>query len=157
LFEPFKALGYFTSDVPFCLYKSDQDLLMAVSVGHAFYVYNSKKINMVYMSGHMAEKITCLQNNTDLIYTGLDSGHIVSWKKMHKVQVYEPTKPNLPVVKFLIGGDMIFSLQEGGNFTVFDLKTAKVLKKITLGFEASVLMHPVTYINKLVFAGEGKM
>jgi len=85
LFEPFKALGFFTSEVPFCLYKSDQDLLLAASVGQAFYVYNTKKLNLVYMSACLKERITCIKNDKDLVYTGLDSGAIVSWKKMHKV------------------------------------------------------------------------
>lgn len=89
LFEPFKALGYFTSDLPFCLYKSDQDLLMAVSVGHAFYVYNTKKLNLLYMRAYLKEKITCIQVDKDLVYTSLDSGAIVSWKKMHKARVYQ--------------------------------------------------------------------
>jgi hypothetical protein len=31
--------------------KSDQDILLASSVGdHAFYVYNTAKLNLVYMS-----------------------------------------------------------------------------------------------------------
>ena len=51
LFEPYRSFGYYTSSIPFSLVKSDQDVLLASSVGdHAFYVYNTAKLNLVYMS-----------------------------------------------------------------------------------------------------------
>lgn len=58
LFEPYRAFGYYTSDIPFCIFKSDQDVLLASSVGgHAFYVYNTTKLNLVYMSRFIENEI----------------------------------------------------------------------------------------------------
>jgi len=42
-----------------CCYKSADDLLIASVVGgHAFYVFNSAKLNLVFMSRYIHEEIT---------------------------------------------------------------------------------------------------
>ena len=57
--------------------------------GHAFYVYNTSKLNLVYMSRFLENEIMWLEAAADgLIYTALDNNTIVSWKKMHKTQQY---------------------------------------------------------------------
>ena len=73
LFEPYRAFGYYTSGVPICVYKSSEDTLIASVVGkHAFYVFNTEKLNLVFMSRFIAEEITYLQAApTGLIYTSL--------------------------------------------------------------------------------------
>jgi aspartyl/asparaginyl beta-hydroxylase (cupin superfamily) len=61
LFQPYRAFGYYTSQVPICVYKSAEDTLIATVVGkHAFYVFNTSKLNLVFMSRFIAEEITYL-------------------------------------------------------------------------------------------------
>ena len=95
LFSAYRALGYYTSDVPLCVFKSSQDTLIASVVGgHAFYVYNSAKLNLVYMSRYIAEEITAIQALEDgTIFTVLrDSNRVQAWNKMHRVREYKPDK-----------------------------------------------------------------
>jgi hypothetical protein len=79
LFEPYRSFGYYTSAIPFSLVKSDQDILLASSVGdHAFYVYNTAKLNLVYMSRFIEQKIVWIEASQDgHIYTALDNHTIV--------------------------------------------------------------------------------
>lgn len=110
LFEPYRAIGYYTSGIPFSLYKSDQDVLLASSVGdHAFYVYNTAKLNLIYMSRFIEQKIVHIEAATDgHIYTALDNRTIVKWNKMNKMIEYiGHTKP---IVKFILSSEFIFSL-----------------------------------------------
>ena len=99
LFEPYRAFGEYTSSVPFCVYKSGEDTLLATVVGkHAFYVYSTAKLGLVFMSRFIAEEITYLQAaSTGLIYTALrETNEIVAWNKMHRHAVYRGhTKPIL--------------------------------------------------------------
>ena len=90
LLEGYRALGYYASHLPLCVFKSDQDILIASSVGeHAFYVYDSKHLNLVYMSKFIEDAIVYLQASADgFVYTAHQSGKIVGWKKMHKVQEF---------------------------------------------------------------------
>ena len=87
LFQPYRAFGYYTSSVPICIYKSGEDTLIATVVGkNAFYVFNTSKLNLVFMSNFIAQEITYLQaSQTGLIYTSLrETNSIIAWNKMHR-------------------------------------------------------------------------
>ena len=75
LLEQYRALGYYSSGLPLSVVKSDEDILIASSVGdHAFYVYDSKHLNLVYMSKYIAETITYIEATADgYVYTALES------------------------------------------------------------------------------------
>ena len=64
--------------------------MIASAVGdHSFYVYNTAKLNLVYMSRFIENSISWIEASPDgLIYTALDNNQIVSWKKMHKEAEY---------------------------------------------------------------------
>jgi U3 small nucleolar RNA-associated protein 21 len=40
IFQPFRALGYITNDIPFAVESRGQDYFMTTSVGHNFQTYN---------------------------------------------------------------------------------------------------------------------
>jgi U3 small nucleolar RNA-associated protein 21 len=51
----------------------------------------------------------------------------------------------------------VFCLSEGGHFTIFNTQSSEVIKTVQFDFEVTGMMHPLTYLNKLVFWGAGKM
>lgn len=111
--------------MPLSVVKSDEDILIASSVGdHAFYVYDSAHLNLAYMSKYIAETITCIEATSDgFVYTSLasatgESDKIVCWKKMHKVMEFTGAKNS--IIKFIIFGEFIFALCEHGEFLVFN-------------------------------------
>jgi len=55
------------------VFKDSQDMLIASVVGgHAFYVFNSQKLNLIYMSRYINEEITGIQVGEDgIVYTTL--------------------------------------------------------------------------------------
>jgi len=55
------------------------------------------------------------------------------------------------IVKFILAGHYLFSLGEQGQFISFDRKTGKIVREINFDDDFSFMMHPKTYINKLVF------
>jgi hypothetical protein len=62
-----------------------------------------------------------------------------------------------PIVKFILSSEFIFSLAQEGEFIIFNIKTAAIIKRKTFETDFDIMMHPTTYINKLVFAGAGKL
>jgi hypothetical protein len=143
--------------VPICIYKSAEDTLIATVVGkHAFYVFNTSKLNLVFMSRFIAEEITYLQASpTGLIYTSLkETNQIIAWNKMHRHATYSPQTQNA-ILQFIVTQTFLFVLAEQNEFIMFDVKSTEVVKKInipgTIRFER--MMHPVTYVNKLLFYG----
>jgi len=73
LFEGYRSLGYYASNIPFCIVKSDQDILIASTIGqHAFYVYDSKHLGLTYASRYIQEEITQIEASEDgFVYTAL--------------------------------------------------------------------------------------
>lgn len=61
------------------------------------------------------------------------------------------------IVKFIVSSDFIFSLAEEGEFIIFNAKTAAIIQKKTFMHHFEHMMHPTTYINKLLFAGGDKL
>lgn len=47
LFEPFRALGYITDDVPFAVQRRGKETFVTVSVGRTWQVYNASKLLLV--------------------------------------------------------------------------------------------------------------
>ena len=117
-------MGYYASAIPFSVVKSDEDILIASSVGeHAFYVYDSAHLNLAYVSKYIVEEIIWIQASSDgYVYTALRSRDgedtIVCWKKMHKVMQFEGHSHR--IVKFLVAGEFLFSLAEQGEFLIFN-------------------------------------
>jgi U3 small nucleolar RNA-associated protein 21 len=46
LFEPFRALGYITDDVPFAVNRRGKDTWAVFSVGQSWQVYNCAKLTL---------------------------------------------------------------------------------------------------------------
>lgn len=150
LFSAYRALGYYTSSVPLCVFKSSQDTLIASVVGgHAFYVFNAARLNLVYMSRYIAEEITAIQALGDgTIFTVLkESNRIQAWNKMHRVREY---KPERRIVQMLVTAQFVFCLQEAGSMTLFNTKSGAVETNLKLKISAEGMMHPITYLNKLL-------
>ena len=121
---------------------------------HAFYVYNTAKLNLVYMSKFIEPKIQWIEASADgLIYTALDNRKIVSWKKMHKQKEY--VGHSQPIIKFILSSEFIFSLAEEGEFIIFNVKSGAVVQRKQFNEHFELMVHPMTYVNKLLFAGSG--
>jgi hypothetical protein len=62
-----------------------------------------------------------------------------------------------PIVKFILSTDFIFSLAQDGEFIIFNIKTAAIVRRKKFDCDFDLMMHPTTYINKLVFAGGNRI
>lgn len=135
MFEGYRSLGYYASEIPFSVVKSDQDILIASSIGeHAFYVYDSKHLGLTYASRYIHDEITQIEASEDgFIYTALYNkntrkSQIVCWKKMNKV--LEFNGHDSKILSFIIAGPFVFTLGDQGDFISFDRKTGKVNKQM---------------------------
>ena len=53
---------------------------------------------------------------------------------------------------------LIFSLAEDGEFLIFNVQTSSVVKRFQFeNREMAGIIHPVTYVNKMLFYGANKM
>jgi hypothetical protein len=69
---------------------------------------------------------------------------------MHRVRTYKGHKHS--IIRFIVTGNFIFSLAEQGEFMIFNTQTGEATSH-TFDTHFTLMIHPVTYINKLLFAG----
>ena len=69
---------------------------------------------------------------------------------MHRVREYSGHKEQ--IVKFLVTDKIIFSLAEAGEFIIFNTQTASKISTHKFDPAFDIMMHPVTYVNKILFA-----
>lgn len=152
LFEPYRAIGYITSATPFYVHRNEDERLMTVSVDHAFHVYNLEKLSLVYISNSVKQKIVQLQSHKNYTYTLLSNNTIVKWRRMHIEETFSCF--STPVIQFLVIASYLIVLCEDRKMYVVDLETSCIKSTITLDMNAYLFMHPVSYLNKIVIAGE---
>lgn len=126
MFRGYRSLGYYASELPLSIVRSDEDTLIASAIGeHAFFVYDSAHLTLAYMSRHIPESIQWLQATPDgYVFTLLkygDKQEIVQWKKMHRVHSFS-IPAELTAIKFLVSGDLVFVLCQQGTVLTFDRK-----------------------------------
>jgi U3 small nucleolar RNA-associated protein 21 len=123
--------------------------------GHAFYVFNSNKLNLVYMSRYINEEITDVQVSEDgIVFTTLlETNSIQAWNKMHRVRTYKPIVDGLSpkILQTIVTKSFIFCLCKEGQMTIFNTQTTEVVKQLSLKMKFTGMIHPLTYLNKLVF------
>ena len=164
MFRGYRSLGYYASELPLSIVRSDEDTLIASAIGeHAFFVYDSAHLQLVYMSRHIPESIQWLQATNDgFVFTLLKYGEqqeIVQFKKMHRVHSFN-VPSELTAIKFLVSGDLIFVLCQEGTVLTFDRKLQSLKQRVAFKDEGSDsvteftdMMHPNTYVNKMLFCG----
>jgi U3 small nucleolar RNA-associated protein 21 len=86
IFEPFRAIGYITSGVPFSVQRLGTEAFVTVSVGKAFQVYNCAKLTLVLASPQLPHKIRALASYRDFTFVSFGT-HIAVLKRAHQVSL----------------------------------------------------------------------
>jgi U3 small nucleolar RNA-associated protein 21 len=84
IFEPFRAIGYITTGVPFSVQRLGTETFVTVSVGKAFQVYNCAKLTLVIVSPQLPHKIRALACYRDFTFVAYAT-HIAVFKRAHQV------------------------------------------------------------------------
>lgn len=157
IFEPYRAIGYITSNVPFCIQRLGTETFVTVSVGKAWQIYNCAKLSLILVGPQLPKKIRALASYRD--YTFAAHGNdIAVFKRAHQVATWSShtAKVNL----LLLFGEHILSVDMGGNMFIWAFKGIDQ-NLVPIGhvlldndFSPSCIMHPDTYLNKVVIGSQ---
>ncbi|CAI9103007.1 OLC1v1001416C1 [Oldenlandia corymbosa var. corymbosa] len=158
IFEPFRAIGYIANNVPFSVKRLGMETFVTVSVGKAWQMFNCDKLKLVLVGPQLPKKIRALASYRYYTFAAYGN-HIAVFKRVHQVATW--SKHNAKVNHLLVFGDYILSLDVEGNmfawtFKETDENLAPPVGPIVLGekFNPSCLVHPDTYINKVVVGSQ---
>ncbi|KAK1276546.1 hypothetical protein QJS04_geneDACA004157 [Acorus gramineus] len=153
IFEPFKALGHITSGVPFSVQNLGTETFVTVSVGKAWQIYNCAKLTTVLVGPQLPKKIRALASFREYTFAAYGN-EIGVFKRAHQVATW--SKHNEKVNLLLLFGEYIISVDIKSNLFIWAYKgldkSVEPVGHIQLenGFLPSCIMHPDTYLNKVI-------
>ncbi|KAG6740116.1 hypothetical protein POTOM_057753 [Populus tomentosa] len=157
IFEPFRAIGYITSGVPFSVQILGTETFVTVSVGKAFQVYNCAKLTLVLASPQLPHKIRALASYRDFTFVAFGT-HIAVFKRAHQVARWSGHSGK--VNSLMVFGDHVISVDVEGHLFIWGLKGVEgdivPVGHIMLGEKCSptCVMHPDTYLNKVLIGSQ---
>lgn len=157
IFEPYRAIGYITSGVPFSVQRLGTETFVTVSVGKAWQIYDCAKLTLVLAGPQLPKKIRALASHKDYTFAafGADIG---VFKRAQQIATW--SRHEVKVNSLLLFGDHILSLDIKGNILIWAFKGVELslepVGHIQLedNFSPSCIMHPDTYLNKVIIGSQ---
>ncbi|KAF8503603.1 Utp21-domain-containing protein [Russula emetica] len=161
LFAPFRALGLITNQVPFALQVRavkgsavGPRLHILTCLGNSWALWEGEKMTLLFVGSEAQDSITGLVFDGDFIWASTGS-HVL--KYIRGKEVGRLTNPlGTPITGPLVFGSHLLSLTEDGrNLLIWDASEEVFHSQIQFetGFTAIHLLHPATYLNKVLVGG----
>ncbi|GAA5808757.1 hypothetical protein MFLAVUS_002153 [Mucor flavus] len=158
IYQPFRAIGYITNEVPYIINNHGQDYFLTTCVGHSFQTYNLGRMNLLFVSTPTEKPITCMASHKRLIYAA--AGNVVIGYKRGKEVSRVGGEGDFNIVQIIILGAYIAALCDDNTLKLWDTTSGDLYTEIEFGeeFTATQMLHPSTYLNKiLVSSTQGTM
>ncbi|KAL0035116.1 hypothetical protein WJX79_001452 [Trebouxia sp. C0005] len=158
LFQPFRALGYISDDVPFAVQRRGKETFVTVSVGKAWQVYSCSKLGVRLVGPQFQHNVKALASRGDLTFAAVKNSIIVC-QRVHRIGTYSGHTGS--IIQLLTLGDILLSLGSDRKLLVWAdgiYDAPKVTIDLPEGFTPTCMAHPDTYLNKVVVGSqEGKL
>ncbi|CEP16590.1 hypothetical protein [Parasitella parasitica] len=162
IYQPFRAIGYVTNEIPYVVNNHGQEYFLTTCVGSSFQTYNLGKMNLLFVSTPTAKPISALATHRKLIYAA--TGNCIIGYKRGKEVSRVGGQGDFNITQILILGAYIAALCDDNTLKLWDTTngadTVELYTEIEFGeeFTATNMLHPSTYLNKiLVSSTQGTM
>uniref|UniRef100_K3W5I7 Small-subunit processome Utp21 domain-containing protein n=1 Tax=Globisporangium ultimum (strain ATCC 200006 / CBS 805.95 / DAOM BR144) TaxID=431595 RepID=K3W5I7_GLOUD len=154
LLQCFRAIGLIVDDLPIVWYGMGKESFAVASLGKSFVVYKCDKLTPVFVSPQLPKKIAALEvlAKKQLTFTACGR-QIIVWKRVDQVTTLVGHKSDIK--QLLMVGTTLFSMDQSA-IRIWDLETFELINQIKFSsdFVPSVMMHPSTYLNKILVGSE---
>ncbi|TGZ53856.1 WD repeat-containing protein 36 [Temnothorax longispinosus] len=157
IFARNRALGYVSNHVPlvtrYILRRKEH--LVVTCVGKEFHTYGCKHFTLLSVSGTHADDITCLATDTFHVYTA-SANNVYAWRRGTELK-HTYVGHECAVHILLPFGAHLISVDESSTLKVWDIKEESLLLELNFSnnvFRITTLMHPNTYMNKILLGSE---
>ena len=156
LLSPFRCIGRISASVPLCVYNLGSESFCSSAVGRSFHVYSCSKLRLVLASKALTHTVTALAALGQLTFVA--AGREISvWNRYELVGVWKGHSEEIShLMEF---GTHVLSIA-GTTLKVWEVDTGEC-ETIELEKQfgkVTVLMHPTTYLNKVLIGYEkGKL
>ncbi|KAF8334258.1 Utp21-domain-containing protein [Cantharellus anzutake] len=166
LFAPFRLLGLVTNHVPFSINlkpaigsSAAPEIIILTCLGNSFALWGGEAMKLLLAGPTLEEPIASLRLTTQAIWVA-SGPKVFRFKSSQQVaELSNPFATRLASI-LLFGSRMLSLTEDGRHLIVWDTENNDVVNTIEFGqgFSASCMMHPATYLNKiLVGSNEGSL
>ncbi|KAI8967024.1 Utp21 specific WD40 associated putative domain-containing protein [Mycotypha africana] len=152
IYQPFRAIGYITNEVPYVINNHSNEYFLTTCVGSSFQTYNLGKMNLLFVSTPTEEPITALATYRKIVYAAAGN-QVIGYKRGKEISRVGG-KDNFTIMQILILGAYIAALCDDNTLKLWDTNTGDLYTEIEFGeeFTATQMLHPSTYLNKILVA-----
>ncbi|XP_056632205.1 WD repeat-containing protein 36 [Diorhabda sublineata] len=155
VFLPCRGLGYVSNHIPLQVryIKSRKENLIVTCVGKSFHTYGISHFGLLSVSGLHHGNINCMTSDAYHVYTAVDNV-IYAWRRGTELKhTYRGHKRKVHLM--IPFGAHLISVDESNNIKIWDIKAETVYLELLFStFNISAIMHPSTYINKILLASD---
>ena len=156
IFQPFRALGYVTNDVPFSVHAQGQAFFVTTSVGTSFQVFDVARMQLIVVGPELDAPISAIVGIGERTLVGSGEAVVVCERGREVSRWESPSEVGVgALLQLLVIGPWVVALHAGNALRVWDAATGKLTTEVAFAqaFQATVFAHPATYINKVVVGG----
>ncbi|KAJ1982744.1 rRNA-processing protein utp21 [Dimargaris xerosporica] len=172
LYQPFCVIGHVTNDVPFTLFTMNDRYVLKTCIGHSFQVYDLTRMGVLACSTPVEKPITSMACVDRLTYvtagsqiirfvTSKETGRTELTAREHSqreqehkyAQQVHQTSPNHDLFGLQVFGDHLLALSHDNRLKIWNRHTLEHYTDLEFNhttFQATCLVHPSTYLNKIV-------
>lgn len=148
---PYKSVGVYLDPVPPFIFKINKKEYLLVSTIHSFKLMKLPSLKIKLMGPHFPNKIRAVSAVNERIY-------VATKNIIHRLHYYHIEKTYTSVFEDKINcllnfGNKLICGDQQGNLQVFDEKTGESLLVHQFGWNIQKVIHPNTYLNKILVAG----
>ncbi|KAJ8674862.1 hypothetical protein QAD02_010648 [Eretmocerus hayati] len=161
IFQQNRALGYVSNHIPVVTryIQRRKENLIVTCTGRSFHTYGCSHFTLLSVSPAHPEDISCLAADTFHVYTA-SGNKIYAWRRGNELKhTYAAHECQVHIL--MPFGPHLISVDDDSNLKIWDIKTEEVVAESSFKnsvFKVTSLMHPSTYINKILLGSEqGKM
>ncbi|CAL8073037.1 unnamed protein product [Orchesella dallaii] len=158
IFRGHKILGHVTNHVPGVLryVHTRRENFIVTCIGKSINTYASNQLSLLSTSGTLTTEISCMAGDTYHVYTA--SGNtIYAWRRGVEITHTYTGGHGSTIVFILPFGEHLISIDELGRMCMRDIKTEEQISTVKFDpntFKVSTVMHPATYINKILLGSQ---
>ena len=147
LLEAYRTLGLICDDKAFKFHREGSSSYISLPIGSSFLTYNIESLKIRYTGCQLEQTVNSLDTYKDLIL--LASGNTVS--AFHKVKMVKLfTGCTSAISEILVFGEYLLGLTCSAELKVWDCETTDLLNTVSLPSEGLHILHPPTYLNKVL-------
>nr|CAB3267697.1 WD repeat-containing protein 36-like [Phallusia mammillata] len=156
IFKKYKTLGLISSHIGHVtrFHKTHAKHYVIVAVGNSFKSYNCDKLGLCQISNPCPSAITCIAADSFYIYVGCENVIYVYKAGRQVLQVLEGHECDVHLL--LPFGKHLISVDASSHVKVWHITSGELYVSLNLNesFGISTLLHPSTYVNKVVFGSD---